>query len=155
MKALIVAPSWIGDTVLAQALFIRLHERIPGLQLDALAPRWVAPVLERMPEIAEVVDSPFVHGELSLKARQRVARQLAQRGYQRAYVLPNSIKSALIPFFADIPERIGFVGESRYGLINRRHTLNKALLPQMAERFAQLAEAPGAPLPSGQSPSHD
>ncbi len=146
MKALIVAPSWIGDTVLAQALFIRLHERIPGLQLDALAARWVAPVLERMPEIAQVVDSPFVHGELSLKARQRVARQLAQRGYQRAYVLPNSIKSALIPFFADIPERIGFVGESRYGLINRRHTLNKALLPQMAERFAQLAEAPGAPL---------
>ena len=146
MKALIVAPSWIGDTVLAQALFIRLHEGTPGLQLDALAPRWVAPVLERMPQITEVVDSPFVHGELSLKARHRLARQLAQRGYQRAYVLPNSIKSALIPFLADIPERIGFVGETRYGLINHRHTLNKALLPQMAERFAQLAEVPGAPL---------
>ncbi|MBP6708354.1 MAG: lipopolysaccharide heptosyltransferase II [Candidatus Accumulibacter sp.] len=146
MKALIVAPSWIGDTVLAQALFIRLHEGTPGLQLDALAPRWVAPVLERMPQVTEVVDSPFVHGELSLKARHRLARQLAQRGYQRAYVLPNSIKSALIPFLADIPERIGFVGETRYGLINLRHTLNKALLPQMAERFAQLAEVPGAPL---------
>ena len=147
MKALIVAPSWIGDTVLAQALFMRLHEQTPHLQLDALAPRWVAPVLERMPEIAQIIDSPFAHGELSLKARRRLARQLAQNGYQRAYVLPNSIKSALIPFIADIPERIGFVGETRYGLINRRHTLNKALLPQMAERFAQLAETPGAPLP--------
>jgi len=147
MKALIVAPSWIGDTVLAQPLFMRLHERIPGLQLDALAPRWVAPVLERMPEIGRVVDSPFAHGDLSLKARHRLARQLAQAGYQRAYVLPNSIKSALIPFFAGIPERIGFIGESRYGLINRRHTLDKIALPQMAERFAQLAEAPGAPLP--------
>lgn len=147
MKALLVAPSWIGDTVLAQPLCMRLHERTPGLQLDALAPRWVAPVLERMPEIARVVDSPFAHGELSLKARHRLARQLAPEGYQRAYVLPNSIKSAMIPFFADIPERIGFVGETRYGLINRRHTLNKALLPQMAERFAQLAEAPGVTLP--------
>ncbi|WP_291984478.1 lipopolysaccharide heptosyltransferase II [Candidatus Accumulibacter sp. ACC007] len=147
MKALMVAPSWIGDTVLAQPLFRRLHERTPGLQLDALAPRWVAPVLERMPEIAQVVDSPFVHGELSLKTRHRLARRLAAAGYQRAYVLPNSLKSALVPFFAGIPERIGFVGEKRYGLINQRHTLDKILLPQMAERFAQLAEAPGAPLP--------
>jgi heptosyltransferase-2 len=147
MKALIVAPSWIGDTVLAQPLFRRLHEHTPGLQLDALAPRWVAPVLERMPEITQLVHSPFAHGELSLKARHRLARQLAAAGYQRAYVLPNSLKSALVPFFAGIPERIGFVGEKRYGLINQRHTLDKTLLPQMAERFAQLAEAPGAPLP--------
>ena len=147
MKALVVAPSWIGDSVLAQPLFTRLHERIPGLQLDALAPRWVAPVLERMPQINRIIDSPFAQGELSLRTRHRVARELARGGYQRAYVLPNSLKSALIPFLADIPERIGFIGETRYGLINRRHTLDKKLLPQMAERFAQLAEAPGAPLP--------
>ncbi|MCM8610771.1 lipopolysaccharide heptosyltransferase II [Accumulibacter sp.] len=147
MKALVVAPSWIGDSVLAQPLFTRLHERTPGLQLDALAPRWVAPVLERMPEINRIVDSPFAHGELSLRTRHRIARELAREGYQRAYVLPNSLKSALIPFFADIPERIGFIGETRYGLINRRHTLDKKLLPQMAERFAQLAEEPAAPLP--------
>ncbi|HAY27089.1 MAG TPA: lipopolysaccharide heptosyltransferase II, partial [Candidatus Accumulibacter sp.] len=143
----VVAPSWIGDSVLAQPLFIRLHERIPGLQLDALVPRWVAPVLERMPEIHRIIDSPFAHGDLSLRTRHRIARELARGGYQRAYVLPNSLKSALIPFFADIPERIGFIGETRYGLINRRHTLDKKRLPQMAERFAQLAEPPGAPLP--------
>lgn len=145
MKALIVAPAWIGDTVLAQPLFMRLHEHIPNLQLDALAPRWVAPVLARMPEIGHVIDSPFKHGECSLSARYRLARQLKQAGYQRAYVLPNSLKSALIPFFTSIPERIGFTGEARYGLINRRHTLDKAALPQMAERFAQLAQAPTTP----------
>jgi len=147
MKALLVAPSWIGDTVLAQPLCRRLHEKIPGLQLDALAPRWVAPVLERMPEIAQIVDSPFAHGDLSLRARHRLARRLAGNAYQRAYVLPNSLKSALVPFMADIPQRIGFVGEKRYGLINQRHILDKTALPQMAERFAQLAEEPGAPLP--------
>ncbi len=113
MKALVVAPSWIGDSVLAQPLFTRLHERTPGLQLDALSPRWVAPVLERMPEINRIVDSPFAHGELSLRTRHRIARELAREGYQRAYVLPNSLKSALIPFFADIPERIGFIGATR------------------------------------------
>ena len=147
MKALIVAPSWIGDTIIAQPLFARLHARHPGLQLDALAPGWVAPVLHRMDEIADVVDSPFGHGQLSLKSRWRLARQLAAGAYDAVYVLPNSLKSALVPFLAGIPQRIGFTGESRYGLINVRHHLDKAALPLMVERFAQLAEAPGALVP--------
>ena len=147
MKALIVAPSWIGDTIMAQPLFARLHAKHPGLQLDALAPRWVAPVLERMSEISEVIDSPFGHGQLSLKPRWQLARRLAAGNYDAVYVLPNSLKSALVPFLAGIPQRIGFTGESRYGLINVRHPLDKAALPLMVERFAQLAETPGATLP--------
>ena len=146
-RALIIAPAWIGDTVMAQPLFMRLRARYPGIQLDALAPRWVAPVLQRMPEIAEIIDNPFAHGELSFRARYRLARALAQRNYQRSYILPNSLKSALIPFLAGIPERVGFTGEARYGLINCRHVLDEVALPQMAERFAQLAEAPGSALP--------
>jgi heptosyltransferase-2 len=147
MKALIVAPSWIGDTVMAHPLFVRLHERIPDLELHALAPRWVTPVLQRMPEIAGVIDSPFGHGQLSLKVRWALAKELAAMRFDQAYILPNSLKSALVPFMAGIPERIGFTGESRVGLVNRRHTLDKEALPEMAERFAQLAEPPGAPLP--------
>ncbi len=146
MKALVVAPSWIGDTILAQPLFARLHAAEPALTLDVLAPRWVAPVLRRMPEIAAVIDSPFGHGQLSLAARHRLARQLATSGYARAYVLPNSLKSALVPFLATIPERVGFTGEHRYGLVNVRHTLDKAALPLMVERFAQLAQPVGSPL---------
>ena len=132
---------------MAQPLFVRLHARHPDLQLDALAPSWVAPVLQRMDEIHEVVDSPFGHGQLSLQKRWRLARELAGRNYDAVYVLPNSLKSALLPFMAGIPKRIGFTGESRVGLINVRHTLDKAALPLMVERFAQLAEAPGTPLP--------
>lgn len=146
-KALIVAPSWIGDTIMAQPLFARLHARHPGLQLDALAPGWVAPVLRRMSEIGTVIDSPFGHGQLSLKVRWKLARELARRGYDAVYVLPNSLKSALVPFMAGIPQRIGFIGESRYGLINVRHHLDKSALPLMVERFAQLAEIPGAAVP--------
>jgi len=145
-KALIVAPSWIGDTIMAQPLFARLCARHPGLHLDALAPRWVAPVLQRMAEIHDVVDSPFGHGQLSIKARWRLGRELAARRYDAVYVLPNSLKSALVPWMAGIPQRIGFTGESRYGLINVRHTLDKQALPLMVERFAQLAETPGAAL---------
>ena len=146
-RGLIVAPAWIGDAVLAQPLFQRLLERHPGLVLDALAPRWVAPVLARMPEIRRLIDNPFAHGELALKARWRLGRQLAAEGYDAVWVLPNSLKSALIPWFAGIPLRVGFLGESRYGLLNRRHRLDKGATPLMVERFAQLAEFPGTPLP--------
>jgi heptosyltransferase-2 len=147
MKALIIAPSWIGDTIMAQPLFARLHAKHPGLQLDALAPRWVAPVLRRMDEISGIIDSPFGHGQLSLKPRWKLAQQLAASNYDAVYVLPNSLKSALVPFMAGIPKRIGFTGESRYGLINVRHHLDKTALPLMVERFAILAEAPGSALP--------
>ncbi|MCX7893039.1 MAG: lipopolysaccharide heptosyltransferase II [Burkholderiales bacterium] len=145
-RILIVAPSWIGDTLLAQPLLARLHAKHAGLVLEALAPAWTKPVLERMPEIAATIVSPFAHGELRLAERWRLGRSLAARGYDEAIVLPNTFKSALVPFFARIPVRTGFVGEARGVLLNRVHRLDRRGLPLMAERYAQLAEAPGEPV---------
>jgi len=150
-KILIVAPNWIGDALLAQPLFARLRKKLPGAVIDALAPPWTAPVLRRMPEIDEVMAAPFDHGELALAARWRLGRSLRSRRYDEAIVLPNTFKSALVPFFAKIPLRSGFVGESRYGLLNLAHKLDAKRSPLMAERYAQLAEKPGTkpalPLP--------
>jgi heptosyltransferase-2 len=150
-KILIVAPNWIGDTLLAQPLVARLKKKLPGVVIDALAPGWTAPVLRRMPEIEEVIEAPFGHGELKLSARWRLGRALRERSYDEAIVLPNTFKSTLIPFFAEIPLRAGFVGEWRYGLLNLVHKLDATRLRLMAERYAQLAEKPGAspvrPLP--------
>ena len=99
-----------------------------------------------MPEVNEVIETPFRHGELKLALRWRIGRSLRERHYREAIVLPNSFKSALIPFFADIPLRAGFVGESRHGLVNVVHKLDARALPLMAERYAQLAEEPGEPV---------
>jgi heptosyltransferase-2 len=153
-KALIVAPSWIGDTILAQPLFARLHARHPGLALDAFAPAWAAPVLARMREIRRVIPNPFVHGEFNLAGRWRASRELAREGYDAAIVLPNSWKSALLPFFAGIPQRIGFRGEARYGLLNRIHRLDEAALPQLAQRYALLAEEVGTTAPAPLAAPH-
>jgi heptosyltransferase-2 len=146
MKLLVVAPNWIGDAMLAQPLLARLRERRAGARIEVVAPEWTAPVFRRMPEVAEVLEVPFRHGELALGARLRLARRLRARRYAEAYVLPNSFKSALVPFLAGIPRRVGFRGEARLGLLNVRHHLDAAALPLMAERYAQLAERPGAPL---------
>jgi heptosyltransferase-2 len=142
-RILVVAPNWIGDALMAQPLLARLHEKVPGLELDVLAPQWVAPVLRRMPEVREVVATPFRHGGLQLRERWRVGRALRGRGYQQAIVLPNTWKSALPAFFADIPLRSGYVGESRYGLLNLMY--RKKGEP-MRLHYARLSERPGAQL---------
>ena len=153
-KVLVIAPSWIGDTILAQPLFRRLHEKHPGLILDAFAPAWAAPVLARMSEVRRVIPNPFVHGEFNLAGRWRAGRDLAREGYDASIVLPNSWKSALLPCFAGIPQRIGFKGEARYGLLNRIHRLDETALPQLAQRYALLAEEAGATMPAPLADPH-
>jgi heptosyltransferase-2 len=147
-RVLVVAPNWIGDALMAQPLLARLQDKTAGLELDMLAPEWVAPVARRMPQVREVITVPFRHGGLQLRERWRVGRALRGRGYQQAIVLPNSWKSALVPFFARIPLRSGYVGESRYGLLNRVY--RKSGDP-MTLHYARLSEAPGSvieqPLP--------
>jgi heptosyltransferase-2 len=146
INLLVVAPSWVGDAVLAQPLFKRLHERHRELTLDVLAPPWTCALFARMPEVHAAVDSPFSHGEFALRRRYALGRSLASGHYDQAIVLPNSFKSALIPFFAAIPRRTGFVGEARWGLLNDARRLDTQVLPLMAERFALLAENAGDPV---------
>lgn len=144
MKILVVAPSWIGDTILAQPLLALLKRNHPAARVEVLAPDWSAPLLARMAEVDAVIANPFRHGEFSFGARRALGRRLASADYQQAYVLPNSWKSALVPFFAGIAHRIGYQGESRYLLLNERHRLDVTAHPQLVQRYAALA----GPLPA-------
>ena len=149
-KILVVAPSWIGDTLLAQPLFSLLHTRHRALALDVLAPAWTLPLVARMPEVRRGIPSPFSHGELRLGARRQLAQELSGAGYDQAIVLPNSLKSALVPFLAGIPRRTGYRGEMRWGLLNDMRKLDERATPLLAERYAALATAnqpPAGPLP--------
>jgi heptosyltransferase II len=145
-RLLVVAPNWIGDALMCQPLLARLRAKSPGVRIDVLAPSWVAPVFRRMPEVAGVIETAFAHGRLRLGERWRLARTLRALGYDQAIVLPNSFKSALVPFFADIPLRSGYVGESRYGLLNLLYRKQPGREP-MALHYARLSEKPGATVP--------
>ncbi|MGA9667308.1 MAG: lipopolysaccharide heptosyltransferase II [Gallionella sp.] len=146
-KILIIGPSWVGDTMLMQPMLMRLKQRQPGAQIDVLAPPWTAGLLHAMPEVHEVVINPFAHGALELMKRYQLGKRLRDARYGQAIVLPNSLKSALVPYFAGIPLRTGFIGEARFGLLNDARWLNKSRLPLMTERFAQLAEQADAEIP--------
>jgi heptosyltransferase-2 len=146
-QILIVGPAWVGDMVMAHSLFRVLRARQPEAAIDVLAPAWSLPLLGRMPEIRRAIPMPVGHGSLQLGVRRRLGRELRQTGYDQAILLPNSLKSALVPWFARIPRRTGWRGEMRYGLLNDLRQLDKQRYPLMVQRFVALADAPGAPLP--------
>ena len=145
MNILIIGPSWVGDMVMAQTLFICLKQQHPECSIDVLAPDWSRPILQRMPEVRQALSFPLGHGALDIAARRKIGLQLKGQ-YQQAILLPNSLKSALTPFFAGIPLRTGWKGEMRYGLLNDLRKLDKQRYPLMIERFMALAYPPDAPL---------
>lgn len=137
---LVVGPSWVGDMVMAQSLFMRIRERRPGVPIDVLAPGWSLPLIARMPEVRKGIEMPLGHGQFGFGARRALGRSLRAQRYAQAIVLPGSWKSALAPFFAGIPRRTGFRGELRYGLLNDIRPLDKKVLATTVQRFVALAE---------------
>ena len=150
MKILILGPAWVGDMVMAQALFKAIKSQNPVASLDVLAPQWTLGLLARMPEIDQAIAFPLEHGELALKKRYQFAKSLRNQQYGQAIVLPNTFKSALIPFWAHIPIRTGWRGEMRYGLLNDIRHLNKEKFPRMVERFIALAYPKNTAIPASE-----
>ena len=136
-RSLIIAPQWIGDAVMTEPLLRRLHARGERLTVGALP--WVAPVYRAMPQVAEVIEFPFAHGGLQLRERRRLAQQIDGQ-FDTAYVCPNSLKSALLPFLAGIPERVGYLGEARVGLLTHRlKNPPKSQRPPMVAFYSALS----------------
>lgn len=139
MKILVIGPSWVGDMMMSQSLYRTLKAEHPSAEIDVMAPAWCRPLLARMPEVSQALAMPLGHGALALGERRRLGHELRAKGYDRAYVLPNSFKSALVPFFANVPQRTGWRGEMRYGLLNDIRVLDKAAFPLMVQRYVALA----------------
>ena len=143
MKYLVVGPSWVGDMVISQVVYMLIKQQYPSAIIDILAPAWSIGIIERMPEIRRGINMPHGHGVLQLGNRRRIGQSLRSCKYTNGIVLPNSFKSALIPWWANIPIRTGWHGEVRYGLLNDRRRLDKKKLPRMVDRYAALAYPDG------------
>ncbi|KQT12217.1 lipopolysaccharide heptosyltransferase II [Ramlibacter sp. Leaf400] len=139
-RSLVIAPQWIGDAVMTGPLLRRLHAR--GERLTVGAVPWVAPVYRAMPQVDEVIEFPFQHGGLQWAARRKLGREMQGR-FDTAYVLPNSLKSALLPFLASIPRRVGYLGEARVGLLTHRLKNPKNKPPMVAFYSALSGDTAG------------
>lgn len=139
MNILIIGPSWVGDMMMSHSLYQTLKQQHPDCNIDVLAPDWCKPLLARMPEVRQAITMPIGHGAFALGERYRIGKSLRNQ-YDMAIILPNSLKSAFIPYFANIPLRRGWKGESRYILLNDlRH--NKKAYPMMVQRYVALGYA--------------
>jgi len=138
-RYLIVGPSWVGDMVMTQSLFITIKQLYPDCIIDVVSPEWSLPLLERMPEVRNGISLPVLHGQFSLITRIKKGRSLVNEKYTHAIVIPRSWKSALVPYFANVPVRTGYRGEMRYGLINDMRSLDKQLLVQTVQRYVAHA----------------
>ena len=152
-RILVVAPSWVGDAILSEALVALLREPLEPAIVDVLAPPWCAPVYARMRGVRSIIANPIGHGEIRLRELRALARSLRNSGYTRAFVLPNSFKSALIPWLARIPRRIGYVGEARLVLLTDVRRLDTHVLPRLVDRFVALAAVPGEIAPISPIPT--
>jgi heptosyltransferase-2 len=148
MRILLVGPSWVGDMVMAQSLLITLKQRFSDCQIDVLAPVWTFALLDKMPEVSLALPMPaLARGQLGLRERIKLGKSLRAHRYDQAILLPNTWKSALIPFFANIPLRTGYTGECRWGLLNDVRRLDKSVLTQTVQRFVALGEYPQPVIP--------
>ena len=136
--------------VMAQSLFKVLKQSPSGCRITVLAPAWSEPLLARMPQVESSVVMPVGHGQLGLARRWRLGRTLRSK-FDQAIVLPGSYKSALVPMFAGIKRRTGFVGEQRYGVLNDLRQLDKNRLPYNVQRFVYLGMSSDAQVPSIES----
>ena len=143
-KTLVIGPSWVGDMVMAQSLFMELERRADVGEIHVLAPAWAAPIVARMPQVKSHIATDFKHGELALSRRWKLAKAIQKQGFSRCLVLPNSLKAALIPWFARIPIRVGWLGEQRWGLLTDVRRLHKTSYPMTVQRFVALARPPGS-----------
>ena len=138
---LIIAPNWIGDAVMSQPLLAELKAQYPDSNIDILASTWVAPVYRACNEVSEVIEAKFEHKQLQWALRKQLAKDLQAKNYQACFILPNSFKSALIPWLANIPFRVGYRGELRYGLINvSLENPSKVNRPPMVEHYLALSQ---------------
>jgi len=150
---LVIAPSWVGDAILSEPLIASLRTAADGaVSIDVVAPPWCGPVYARMQGVDRILGAPAAHGEFALRERRRLGVALRATRYARAYVLPNTWKSALVPWFARIPVRIGYRGEARHGLLTEARRLDRHAMPQLVTRYAALGKPDRTPAGQPQAP---
>ena len=127
---------------MSQVIYSALREDYPDINIDVLAPSATLSLVKRMPEVDRGILIDQTNGQTGLGYSWGLGTQLRKNDYDWAIITPNSLKSALVPFAADIPLRSGFLGEYRYFLLNDIKLLDKSRLPLMTDRFLRLVDSP-------------
>jgi heptosyltransferase-2 len=129
---------WIGDFVRCHTVVKLLKARFPARPVDVLSTTLCAPLADYMPELRQAIVVDLPRKRLSLAEHRALADRLRREGYGTALIMPRTWKAALAPLLAGIPERTGWVGEWRFGLVNDLR-FGERKRPRMVDQCAALA----------------
>jgi len=144
---LIVPYMWIGDFVRCHSVVKVLKSRWPDRPIDMLTTALCRKLADYMPGLRQTILGDLPRSRIALSAQRELAARLRANGYGLALIMPRTWKAALAPFLAGIPQRVGFVGEARFGLLSEWRW-GERRLPRMVDRCAALALPEAAPLPA-------
>jgi heptosyltransferase-2 len=144
---LLVPYMWIGDFVRCHSVVRVLRERFPDRPIDMLSTSLCAPLTDYMGGVRKRIVADLPRKRLAFAQHRALAQVLREEGYWTALVMPRTWKAALAPFLAGIPERVGFAGEARFGLLNDLRW-GERKLPRMIDQCASLALPRNAPPPA-------
>jgi heptosyltransferase-2 len=113
-RFLVCGPNWIGDCIMAMPALQAFRRTVPEADITMLVKRPLEALwkMHAAPDRIEVFDESFA-------GARHAAALLKTRDFSRAYIFPNSFRSALIPFLARIPDRIGTAGHWRRGMMTQ------------------------------------
>ena len=114
-----MAPAWVGDLVMSLTLLSALKQTNKNVIIDLLVNENLYDLAKCLPNVSKLIVSETRHGRLSLFYRIKLGLRLREYKYSECYILSNSFKSSITPFVAKIKKRVGYLGEFRYGLINK------------------------------------
>lgn len=151
LRILVIRYRFIGDTVLAIPALRNLREAFPHATIEVLVEPIAGDTLTHCPYI----DGLVYHlpnkkhrwiGRSAALSDLQTAFALRRRRYDRCYILRRSFSSAVIPFLAGIPHRVGFGTEFRQWMLQRATPYDPA--KHEVECFLDIVRADGIPVAS-------
>jgi len=123
-KILIRGPNWVGDSVLAIPAMKAVRARFPDAEITLLVRPWVAGLFSSAPFVDKVWSEEKPSG---LGDWIRITRDMRNRRFDLALLLPNSFESALMMFLGRVPERVGYATDGRQWMLTNAVTADSSV----------------------------
>ena len=112
-KILIRAVNWIGDAVMTAPAIVAVRESFPEAEITLLANPLVSQLFSPHASIDRVITFDRSSKHKGISGRLRLAYELRKESFDAVIILPNSFDSALVPWLAGIPVRLGRKSDGR------------------------------------------
>ena len=121
-RILIRAVNWVGDAVMTTPAIGLIRQHFPQAEITILANKLVGELFEHHEWVDRVITFERSGRHKGIRGRFRLAAELRREAFDVAIILPNSFDSALVPWLAGIPIRLGKNSDGRGLMLTGRYS---------------------------------